>query len=374
MYETLTLRTISAEDLEGFAHSYPHASFLQLPQWARVKAEWRSECVGWFTGNGELVGAGLILYRDAPIIKKSLAYLPEGPLIDWQDERGFGLNAWLSPLLAHVKQRGAFTIKIGVPVIARTWSADVIKSAIETEARKLGEVEPSTVVSAASRVRTQLRQLGWAQHTGDSGFGDVQPRYVYQVSVADKTDADLLAGFNQLWRRNIKKAEKSGVVVRAGSREDLAAFHQVYVETAERDHFRPRPLSYFERMWDAMATSGGLLSLYLAEVDGDVAAATLMVVVGEHAWYSYGASTTGHRDLRPSNAIQWHMIRTARDAGAKVYDLRGISDTLDESHPLFGLIRFKLGIGGYAAEFVGEHDFALNRMVNAAFNLYMRLR
>jgi lipid II:glycine glycyltransferase (peptidoglycan interpeptide bridge formation enzyme) len=177
-----------------------------------------------------------------------------------------------------------------------------------------------------------------------------------------------------LWRRNIKKAEKSGVIVRAGSRDDLAAFHTVYVETAERDHFRPRPLSYFERMWDAMATADGLLSLYLAEVDGEVAAATLMVVVGDHAWYSYGASTTRHRDLRPSNAIQWHMIRAARDAGATVYDLRGISDTLDESHPLFGLIRFKLGIGGYAAEFVGEHDFALNRMVNAAFNLYMRLR
>jgi len=374
MHETLTLRTISPDLLESFARSYSHASFLQLPQWAGVKAEWRNECVGWFTGNGELVGAGLILYRDAPVIKKSLAYLPEGPLIDWSDQRGFGLNAWLSPLLAHVKQRGAFTIKIGAPVIARTWSADVIKSAIETDARKLGEVEPSTVVSAASRVRTQLRQLGWTQQTADSGFGDVQPRYVYQVAVENMSDEELLTGFNQLWRRNIKKAEKSGVIVRAGSRDDLAAFHTVYVETAERDHFRPRPLSYFERMWDAMATADGLLSLYLAEVDGEVAAATLMVVVGDHAWYSYGASTTRHRDLRPSNAIQWHMIRAARDAGATVYDLRGISDTLDESHPLFGLIRFKLGIGGYAAEFVGEHDFALNRMVNAAFNLYMRLR
>ena len=63
----------------------------------------------------------------------------------------------------------------------------------------------------------------------------------------------MLAGMNQLWRRNIKKAAKHGVVVAASvTASDLPAFHQRYVETAERDHFTPRPLSYFQHMFDAL--------------------------------------------------------------------------------------------------------------------------
>ena len=55
------------------------------------------------------------------------------------------------------------------------------------------------------------------------------------------------------------------------------------------------------------------------------------------------------------------MMRDALDAGADVYDLRGISDTLDADDPSFGLIQFKLGTGGEACEYLGEWDCPLNR-------------
>ena len=50
-------------------------SFLQLPAWATVKPEWRAESLGWFDGT-ELIGAGLVLYRQMPKLKRYLAYLP----------------------------------------------------------------------------------------------------------------------------------------------------------------------------------------------------------------------------------------------------------------------------------------------------------
>ncbi len=34
----------------------------------------------------------------------------------------------------------------------------------------------------------------------------------------------------------------------------------------------------------------------------------------------------------------------------------GVSDALDESEPLYGLLRFKLGFGGKACELIGEWD------------------
>jgi lipid II:glycine glycyltransferase (peptidoglycan interpeptide bridge formation enzyme) len=195
------------------------------------------------------------------------------------------------------------------------------------------------------------------------------------VPLAGRSEADLLAGFNQLWRRNIKKADKAGVEVVRGGFDDLPAFHEVYVETAERDRFTPRGLAYFQRMFRAMtAEDPERLTLYLARHEGRVLAATTMVRVGRHAWYSYGASSNSGRDVRPSNAIQWRMMRDAREAGAQVYDLRGISDTLDPEDPLFGLIQFKLGTGGHAQEYLGEWDLRLRPLLSRAVDTYLARR
>ena len=365
----LQVRVISTEEHNAWVARRERLSFLQTPQWAQVKREWRSESIGWFR-NDELVGAGLVLHRVAPVVKRSLAYLPEGPDIDWLDG---DINSWLQPLIGHCKAQGAFSVKIGVPVISRVWHNDTIKDAVGTAAR-LGDVPSDQSDERAQRLRGALASAGWVQESVDEGFGDVQPRFVFTVEIDQRSDDELLTSFNQLWRRNLKKAEKSGVSVRIGNRADLPAFHEVYVETAKRDHFTPRPLSYFERYWDAFAQTPDRMRLYLAEIAGEVAAATIWVRVGTHAWYAYGASTSKHRDARPSNAIQWRMLRDSRDAGATTYDLRGISDTLDERHPLFGLIRFKLGIGGQAVEYVGEHDYAINRLLAWAFKQYLKRR
>ncbi|MEP6799329.1 MAG: peptidoglycan bridge formation glycyltransferase FemA/FemB family protein, partial [Lapillicoccus sp.] len=186
---------------------------------------------------------------------------------------------------------------------------------------------------------------------------------------------DLLAGMNQLWRRNIKKAVKAGVEVTRGATTDLPAFHQVYVETAERDHFIPRPLSYFQRMFDVMlAEDPDRIRLYLARHEGEVVAATTWVRVGTHTWYSYGASTAARREVQGSTAIQWRMMRDALAAGASVYDLRGITDTIASDDPHIGLIRFKVATGGEAVEYVGEWDLPLNTLLHRAFALYMKRR
>ena len=68
------------------------------------------------------------------------------------------------------------------------------------------------------------------------------------------------------------------------------------------------------------------------------------------------------------------MIRDSLHNGAGVYDLRGISDTLDPDDHLFGLIQFKVGTGGEAVELAGEWDFPLRPMWHRAFGAYMKRR
>lgn len=370
----LTVRPLSAAEHLSFVRARPSVSFLQCPSWAAVKAEWAAESLGWVDEGGAVVGAALVLYRRIPRLPWSLAYVPEGPAIGWGDGE---LAGWLDPLVAHVRRRRAFQVKIGPPVVVRTWSAETIKRAVADPAvTRLRDVPPDSADETALGLAKELRALGWRQDEGGgAGFGDVQPRYVFQVPLAGRTEDDLLKGFNQLWRRNVKKADKAGVVVEQGGYDDLPTFHDLYRVTAARDRFTPRPLAYFQRMWRAMtAEDPDRLRLYLARHEGEALAATTLVRVGEHAWYSYGASADHKREVRPSNAIQWRMMRDALAAGAAVYDLRGISDTLDPDDPLFGLIQFKLGTGGAAVEYLGEWDLPINRPLSAAFDRYLKRR
>ena len=48
--------------------------------------------------------------------------------------------------------------------------------------------------------------------------------------------------------------------------------------------------------------------------------------------------------------------------------------SLDETDHLFGLIQFKVGTGGQAAEYLGEWDFPLNKLLHKALDIYMSRR
>ena len=375
-------------------------SFLQTPAWAKVKPEWKPELLGWFDGS-QLIGVGLVLYRQLPRLKRYLAYLPEGPVLDWGRR---DVPDLLDALVTHAKKQGAFAVRIGPTLVHHRWHTETIKTAIADPAvTSLAEVTPDETNNAATRLANTLTHLRWQPPKAAEGFTAGQPQYNFQLPLTDRaaegnpplTDESVLAGMNQQWRRNIKKADKAGVDVRQGTRAELADFHRVYLETAERDGFTGRPLGYFETMWDALSSAGDdplhprsdsagddpsavhtsrSMRLYLAHHEGDLVAATTYVQVGRHAWYSYGASTNAKREVRGSNRIQWQMITDALAAGAEVYDLRGITPAVAEDHPEIGLIQFKVGTGGQAVSYVGEWDKPINPVLYRAFMAYMERR
>ncbi|WP_420176482.1 lipid II:glycine glycyltransferase FemX [Luteococcus sp. OSA5] len=378
---TITVRQITAAEHLAFVEakaadqSFPTTvSFLQLPAWAKVKPEWGNESLGFFDGS-ELIGAGLVLYRQLPKVKRSLAYLPEGPVVDWLRD---DLDEILTALATHVKRKGAFGVRIGPAIVERAWGPDTIKQAIADEkVTMLGQVTPDVTRPEVAKVATTLRKLGWQAPKDGEGFAAGQPKFNFQLPLAHddgtpKSADEVLKGMNQLWRRNIKKADKAGVEVIRGTRDDLAAFHEVYLVTAERDNFHPRPLSYFQTMWDALnGEHDDRMRVYLAKHEDDVVAATTWIQVGKHSWYSYGASSNSKREVRGSNRIQWQMMQDSLEAGATVYDLRGIVEGVGADDPEIGLIQFKVGTGGQAIAYPGEWDLPINKPLYAVFDAYM---
>ena len=128
-------------------------------------------------------------------------------------------------------------------------------------------------------------------------------------------------------------------------------------------------------MWTALNTEDpNRMRLYLAEHDGGPAGRRHDAHGRRTRLVLLRRLTTIRREVQPSNAIQWRMLRDAYALGATVYDLRGITDSLDETDHLFGLIQFKVGTGGQAAEYIGEWDFPLNKLLHKALDIYMSRR
>src|SRR5436190_11960053 len=99
------LKAITREEHLAFVAARPSVSHMQVPSWGDVKPDWRAESLGWFDESNRLVGVGLVLLRPLPKLKRYLAYLPEGPVIDWAAP---DLQRWLEPMLAYLKEQGAF--------------------------------------------------------------------------------------------------------------------------------------------------------------------------------------------------------------------------------------------------------------------------
>ena len=321
-----------------------------------------------------------MLYRQLPRVKRYLAYLPEGPLIDWSSEN---LRAWLDPMATHLKSQGAFGIRIGPPVVTRRWSAAQVKEGIADESvhsLTSRAPAPSAARSAPASSPSSARPAGDPSRW-PGGFAAGQPQYNFQIPLVDaegnhRTEDRRTQGHepavapqHQEGRQGRRRGRARHA--RATSRPSTSSTRT----PPTRDHFTPRPLRYFETMFEALgAEEPDRIRLYLARHEGDLVAATIWIRVGAHTWYSYGASSTEKRDVRGSNAVQWQMIRDSLAAGAHVYDLRGITDTLDSDDSHVGLIQFKVGTGGEAVEYAGEWDLPLNKPLYKAFDLYMNRR
>lgn len=351
-------------------------SFLQTPAWGRAKQGWRSTHLGWFDATGRRVGAGLVLSRTIPRLSRSYAYLPEGPGLPW-DLVAEDPARWLDPLVAWAKDAKAFALRLGYPVVSRVWDREPVKKQVTDSGLLSFTSLPAAVDNpSARRLEAWLDRNSWLP-LGADGVAVGQPRLLCVVDLRGRTDAELLKGMNQQWRRNVKKAEKAGVQVRAVGPEGLDTFHDLYVESARRDNFLPRPKAYFDVMARSFASDDdGPVSarFYEAHVDGDVLASALMIRFGRTFSYLYGGSTERNRDARASNALQWQAMRDAAAAGCEAYDFRGFNTSLGATSPLTGLLLFKLGAGADVVEMVGERELVLSRFWHLAFEKAMAAR
>ncbi len=304
-----------------FLENHERCNFQQSLEWGNVKTSWKKEVILSEDESGNIRGSLCVWIRKIPIFG-NIMYSARGPVCDIYNEE----------IIKDLVE--------GANILAKKYKAFVLR------------VEPD-ILKTDEKFRNIISKHGFKIKDDSKDFKDeIQPRFVFRLDIKGKTKDEIFNNFHQKTRYNVRLATKKGVLIKEGTRDDLKAFHDIMVETGERDNFIIRSLTYFEKMYDEMAPNH--MKLLMAYHENEPIAGIIPIMYGNKVWYLYGASSNKHRNLMPNYLLQWTMIQEAIDRGADMYDFRGVSGVVDESHPQYGLYRFKKGFNAEFTEFIGE--------------------
>ena len=215
---------------------------------------------------------------------------------------------------------------------------------------------------------------------------DIQPPDTTLVDLTVDED-EILARMHSKWRYNIRLSEKKGVVVHrylgndVNLSEKIDKFYELTKETNARDGNSSHAKSYYEDLIKSSAKeieSGSdvpLVSLYIAEHEGEEIASIMTLFSHDEAIYLYGASSNNKRNLMPNHLLQWTAIKDAKAYGSKFYDMYGMPpEGEDENHPMHGLYMFKTNFGGKIVHRPGSYDVRLKALAYSLYNIAETLR
>jgi peptidoglycan pentaglycine glycine transferase (the first glycine) len=351
------------------------AHVLQTWEWGKVKSQfgWQPHYLVWFKEDNqyklstnhlpdrlkqkEPVAAALTLQRNIRIggfsHRMGIIYVPKGPLLDWNDSPL--RHRVLQDLKEFAQKHGAIFIKIDPDLELGTGIPG-----------KTGSNEHSFGVSVVN----DLKADGWQ-------FSEEQVQFRNTVLIdLGLCEEELLANMKQKTRYNINLALRKGVSTRTGKQTDIDMLIRMYAETSIRDGFVIRNDTYYREVWNTFMSDQQteqydqpVAEALVAEVNGESVAGAIIFRFARKAWYLYGMSRMIHRDKMPNYLLQWEAIKRAKAAGCTIYDLWGAPDEFDETDPLWGVFRFKEGLGGTIHRYLGAWDLPMNRML---YRLYSK--
>lgn len=207
---------------------------------------------------------------------------------------------------------------------------------------------------------------------------DIQPPDTTQVDLTASED-EILARMHQKWRYNIRLSERKGVVIHRylgndiNLSEKIDKFYELTKITNARDGNASHAKEYYADLIKSSAeeVAAGkdvpVISLYIAEHEGEEIASIMTLFSHDEAIYLYGASSNNKRNLMPNHLLQWTAMKDAKAYGSKVYDMYGMPpEGKDENHPMHGLYMFKANFGGKNIHRTGSWDVPLK----AVYGLY----
>jgi CelD/BcsL family acetyltransferase involved in cellulose biosynthesis len=216
---------------------------------------------------------------------------------------------------------GLPVLEVGLPFSRRRWVALPFTDycpplALGRELRADFARDLDAARSAAAVARLEVR----APLVADGV--QLQERAFRHVVPLAADDQEALRRVHPQMRRNVSKALREGVAVRAAESEsDLVdVFYRLHVMTRKRHGVPVQPRRYFRLLW-RLFLEPGHGRLFLAYRGNEAIGGVIILAWKRTAIYKYGAWDERARRLRPNNLLFWRAIQWSIEEGATTLDL-----------------------------------------------------
>ena len=334
---------VNREQWNNIISRFEQSTILQTWEWGQIKSQygWKPDYYIKVGAFGKPEAAALILAREqriskfGPVIK--VLYLPHGPLLDWKNFEI--VKETFEYLKKYSKEQKAAYIKIDPQFII---SQGIDSNNIKREDKN-------------SDVSGFLEKAGWK-----FSKQQIQFKNTFWIDLSHSED-ELLASMKQKTRYNIRLAEKKGVTVRQGTIKDFDLLYEMYAETSLRDGFIIRPREYYFSLWRTFLKAGMAIPL-IAEVKTEPVGALFLFHFNQKSYYLYGMSRDVHREKMPNYLLQWKAIKLSKSLSCRVFDLWGAPDVYNSSDRMWGVYKFKDGLGGKIIQTLGAYDYPTSKL------------
>lgn len=403
---------LTKKQFDDYAITNSNRNFYQTSQYGTLMSRngFSDLYVAMIDENNKIFAASLILIQKL-FASFKYGYSPRGFLINFDD---FNLvTTYVNLLKEYLSTKGILYLKID-PYIIHI-ERDVTGKPIDNGKNGVQIIE-------------HLKSLGF-EHTGfNLYFENLKPRW-NAVLKSDGPVAKIFDSFDKKTRGKIRKAEKKGVTVFKGTKEDIKLFYSLI----DKKHTRKLNyyLDYYEifgrfNMFDIYFAkidpeiylrnskllyenelkinselndevqknptvpavlnkkmeSDKLLSMYKGDVmvatkmyqsapKGIVLATTAIIKYGNEIFFLIDGINQKFRNFDANYLLKWKIIQEYSNAKFTQFHLNGITGDFNPKNKYYGLYDFKTGFDARVIEYIGEFNIVINKL---AYSTYKNLK
>jgi len=418
---TLVFEKLSESDYDTFQKDHKYGNFLNSIKALRLKEKrgWKVDYYGVRdTRNGQLLSA--LSLSSIPIMKLYRYVVSErGFLIDYSESNLQVFNFLITELKQHLKKINCLYYHINpyVPYQEHDKDGNIVEDGFNNQ-----------------KIVNLLKNVGFI-HRGftTENSQTYQSRWMFVLSLKDKTKDDILANMHQQTRWSINKTIREGISIREINIDEIEVFNQIMEHTSHRRNFHNNGSDYYRLFLETYGDSAKLLLAYLdvekhvekiqleknsalqelevaetklvqtpnnkklknrinalkesisvndrkidkanklKETNGNEIplAASIFIMSNNEVTYLFSGAYDEYKSYNAPYALQWYMIQYALDHGYERYNFYGTSGNFNKDAEDYGVYEFKKGFDGQVEELIGDFFLPIKKNV---FKIYKRIK
>ena len=403
---------LSAEQFDKYASQHRYRNYYQTSEYARVmvKFGYRAQFLGIASDENQLLGATLIIYKDA-FMGNKIAYAPHGILFDYEDPEN--TKEFVKVLKKTLSSQGIMFLRMDpyVPLTIRD-----------------AEGNTMNFNNKGNDIIENLTKAGFKYKGKNLYFETEKPRWEALV-LLQRDIRDIFNKVDKRTRNKLRRASNSGIEVIKDEKKDINTLYR-FVSKKEK-----KPLSYFKTISECFDSN---IDIYIAKIntetflinsrrnyekelefneqlaekvqdmsldmkdretylnkkmesdklittyknnllkatdllksnpDGIPIAAAMVIKYDNAAYLFTEGIDEEYGYLNAGTLIKWKLIEDYNDQGFKYINFNGVVGDFENQNEYSGLNESKLGFNSIVTEYIGEFDIVLNSLM---YNLYQK--